>query len=623
MDDLKQTIKPKTGPKVSASVSFRLFDFSICDREQDYVNEDDDDEGTGNSGSGDISSSGSASSTPSPSPSKTASKRTKGIGKEKIATNRVFQIQMFGMNERGKTCSITVPDFNPFFYAKIGRPGINTEFLPADEWDSNYMRQFVKYLKSLVPDTEEHACELVRHKKLYMFDAGKEHQFIKLVFKNLAAMKRARALWFIAPAAHKTKPLVSASASASASATATATAGAAAAAKPVRSDMRMNPKGLLFQGYALSIYESNLPPLLRYFHIREISPSGWVSFPLSKAKLVKLTDLKRTTCDYEYIVGKNDIVAQNSKEKMVPYKICSFDIEASSSHGDFPIPVKTCKKLATNIVDACISLSSRANMEAINPELLKRLICIAYGKIVPDATSPVESKIDRIYPKARYDDGKIVKCEMKDLARMCAKWLETPLDEFASIAAKGCAAPSVSNAQRIEEMFERMKQRASNEAEADDCDALEGEDEATAADQENCDINDGEHVEELEEEEEDSDHESKYDETSEDESHMSDQSEGRVGTGGPTIIEIIRNPVLDRETKINHVNDTLNAVFPPVEGDIVTFIGSTFVRHGEKAPYCNHCIVLDTCDTSKIERDVPNLVIECYKTEPEVLLAWT
>ena len=181
-----------------------------------------------------------------------------------------------------------------------------------------------------------------------------------------------------------------------------------------------------------------------------------MSFPLSKAKLVKLSDLKRTTCDYEYIVRKDDIVAQNSKEKMVPYKICSFDIEASSSHGDFPIPVKTCKKLAANIVDACISLSSRATatMEAINSELLKRLICIAYGKIVPDATSPVESKIERIYPKARYDDGRIVKCELKDLNRMCAKWLETPLDDFATLAAIGCAAPSVSNAQRIEEIRE-------------------------------------------------------------------------------------------------------------------------------------------------------------------------
>ena len=29
----------------------------------------------------------------------------------------------------------------------------------------------------------------------------------------------------------------------------------------------------------------------------------------------------------------------------------SFDIEASSSHGDFPIPVKGYKKLATNVVD--------------------------------------------------------------------------------------------------------------------------------------------------------------------------------------------------------------------------------------------------------------------------------
>jgi len=618
---MERTAKPpKTGPKVSASVSFRLFDFSICDREQEHLDEDD----ISGSGSGSMSSSGSASSTPSPSPSKTVAKG-KGTGKEKIATNRVFQIQMFGMNERGKTCSITVPDFKPFFYAKIGRPGLHTEFLPEDEWDSNHTRRFVKYLKSLVPDTEEHACELVRHKKLYMFDAGKEHQFIKLVFKNLAAMKRARALWFIPACAPKPKPVPSTTAAAAAAAAASA---AASAAKPARTDMRMNPKGLLFQGYALSIYESNLPPLLRYFHIREISPSGWVSFPLSKAKLVKLTDLKQTTCDYEYIVGKNDIVAQNSKEKMVPYKICSFDIEASSSHGDFPIPVKTCKKLATNIVDACISLSSRANMEAINPELLKRLICIAYGKIVPDATSPVESKIDRIYPKARYDDGKIVKCEMKDLVRMCAKWLETPLDELATLAAtgNGCAtSSSVSNAQRIEEMFERMKQRASTEAEADDCEAVDGDGEdELVANQEDCDINDVNDGEEdgygEEEEEEVNDYDSKYDD--DDDSH---QSERKVvtGTGGPTIIDIIRNPVLDRETKINHVNDTLNAVFPPVEGDIVTFIGSTFVRHGEKAPYCNHCIVLDTCDTSKIERDVPNLVIECYKTEREVLLAWT
>ena len=46
-----------------------------------------------------------------------------------------------------------------------------------------------------------------------------------------------------------------------------------------------------------------------------------------------------------------DIIPLNDKETPVPLKICSFDIEASSSHGDFPIPVKTYKKLAGNIME--------------------------------------------------------------------------------------------------------------------------------------------------------------------------------------------------------------------------------------------------------------------------------
>ena len=46
----------------------------------------------------------------------------------------------------------------------------------------------------------------------------------------------------------------------------------------------------------------------------------------------------------------------NDKEDRVPYKICSFDIEASSSHGDFPVPVKSYKKLSTNIIDAFANL---------------------------------------------------------------------------------------------------------------------------------------------------------------------------------------------------------------------------------------------------------------------------
>jgi hypothetical protein len=38
-------------------------------------------------------------------------------------------------------------------------------------------------------------------------------------------------------------------------------------------------------------------------------------------------------------------------EVRVPYKIMSFDIEASSSHGDFPVPIKSYKKLTTNTIN--------------------------------------------------------------------------------------------------------------------------------------------------------------------------------------------------------------------------------------------------------------------------------
>ena len=95
------------------------------------------------------------------------------------------------------------------------------------------------------------------------------------------------------------------------------------------------------------MYEAKLPPLLRYFHIRNISPSGWVEFERGKFTVVKR---KKTNCDFEFSVDWKYIVPLPEKETAVPLKICSFDIEASSSHGDFPVAIKTYKKLAGDIV---------------------------------------------------------------------------------------------------------------------------------------------------------------------------------------------------------------------------------------------------------------------------------
>ena len=606
-------IKPKTS-KLNASVSFRLHDFNAYDKmvlETDTDIDDDPDpesESASRSGSGSsVTSSSSASSTESH--KKSNSKFDNSKLKLKPKSNRVFHIQMFGMNELGKTCAITVTDYKPFFYAKLGEVSY-----PAD-----LTRRFIAHLKSLVPDLEERECELVNHKKLYMFDAGKKHQFIKLVFKNLAAMKKARMLWYIVPA-----PIPTSAAPTSGQAQDKNKA-ADKMQQRIRTDARLNPRGLQFQGCTLTIYESNLPPLLRYFHIREISPSGWVSFPIRKATRITLSDLKQTTCDFEFTVCKDDLAALNTKEKAVPYKICSFDIEASSSHGDFPIPVKTCKKLAANIVDAC-ACALLSGATTITREFLERLICIAYGQTEPLPSSAAECKIELIYPKARYADGRPVKCKLADLHRMCSEWLDTPIDEILSSES---ADQTQAKNQRIEQMFERMKARNDQDVDIDvDVDVDQGADQDDGAEVEEVEEVEIEEVDDVDVEADDveveaGDVKAMLPIKARTTTPSSTSSASSSTASSIKILDILHNPTLNRETKIGHVSDTLNAIFPPVEGDIVTFIGSTFVRHGEKAPYCNHCIVLDTCDVDKIANEVPNLVIECYKTEREVLLAWT
>ena len=106
----------------------------------------------------------------------------------------------------------------------------------------------------------------------------------------------------------------------------------------------MFPNGYLFNDKSTYIYEVQIPPLLRYFHIQNISPSGWVSI-----KNFVASENKKTRCDYELYSSYNNVVGLNDKEDIVPYKICSFDIEASSSHGDFPLAKKGYSKVAMNI----------------------------------------------------------------------------------------------------------------------------------------------------------------------------------------------------------------------------------------------------------------------------------
>jgi len=420
-----------------------------------------------------------------------------------------FVIQMFGINEKGESCSILAENFKPFFYVKVD-----------DSWTQYTKSAFLQHITKKLGKYYENSiseCKIIKRKKLYGFDGGKEHKFIKLEFTNLQAFNKAKNLWY-------------------------------------NSDRKLLESGLIYADTPTYLYEANIPPLLRFFHIKEISPSGWVALPKKKTVEVKMN--KQTSCKYEFTIEYKNILPLNEKETPVPYKICSFDIEASSSHGDFPVPIKFYKKLATNIIEHFEKFSD------LTPEIcdvdLRRIVRKAFGFNTEDKAMIM---IDLVFPKKE----QMPKSE-DEVLEMIDSWLKTPLEKKSNDA--------LSNQMRIESMFENMN----NDEEED----------ATA-------------------------------------SFVTKGKSKKSETKKYKISDILCDKSLTREEKLNQINVSLSDrnsrknPFPELEGDKVTFIGSTFLRAGEKDPYLNHCIVLNTCGKVPVD----NCEIESYKTEREVLLAWT
>lgn len=439
-----------------------------------------------------------------------------------------FVIQIFGLNEKGQTCCIFIRDYEPFFYLKVD-----------DNWNLELKKAFINHIKNHKEISAyyrdsiiESECKLIKRKKLYGFDGGREYKFIIMKFKNSIIMNKVKNLWYYT----------------------------------FKGARYLKKDGYPFQDTNIILYEANIPPLLRYFHIKEISPSGWIMIQNNKTKpCIK----PKTTCNFEFELQSKDILPLNNKETIVPYKICSFDIEASSSHGDFPIPIKTYKKLATNIIDICNVYKN--NSILITSDILLRIILTAFHFDNFD-------DVDRIYT--------IHPVSKERITSLFHSWI---LLKIHSIETN----QEMEETNTIEKMFEALS--SNNEAEV------------------NHDNSDDDF------EDDDDDNASVYSVMIEKKSSY--KSPKNKLKNNDSIIDYLNQSTNDRETQINNINNTLMSIFPKVEGDKVTFIGSTFLTYGSQKPYLNHCITLDTC--SDLHTEVANSQIESYKTEKDVLLAWT
>jgi DNA polymerase elongation subunit (family B) len=464
-----------------------------------------------------------------------------------------FKIQMFGLNEDGETYSIIVKDFTPFFYVKVGK-----------NWNRSQMRRFinfierelrVKELKRLykLNDYEDsmeeyienkldsgyeaksenyfitNKCKIIESKKLYGFDCGKKYKFIKLVFGNMSVFNIVKNMWYNNPDSWKKR--------------------------------KLKPEGLVYKDAGskerhIELYEAKLPALLRFFHIQDISPSGWVE--IKKKKTIKR---KQTLCKYEYETSYKNVVPMREKETPVPYKICSFDIEASSSHGDFPVAKKSYRKMLGEIITYWNkNKSSITKMQHYGKkQLFKKLVNAAFEFETVEGISKVYTKrpinkvklnhlLDNLLSTnekgdPRYPLGLLLKKNGKALQK--EKRMDDEDEEEEVIARKKKWHPVPIGSQII---FKKNILFCLNH---------------------------------------------KFD----------------VGD---------KLAILDRAFD-HHPDKLIPGMLPELEGDKCTFIGSTFFKSGENTPYFNHCVVLNSCDDTT---DVPDSVIESYDTEKDMLLGW-
>jgi len=457
---------------------------------------------------------------------------TKKYGKR--VDNKVFVIQMFGVNESGETCCIYIKDFQPFFFIRVG-----------NNWTQYNETMLINEILSKID--KKYADSIVSHKlvdrnKLYGFTAGKQDKFMQITFKNTEVMNKVKNLWYTYC--------------------------------PSKSDPSIQERKrikFMFHGVSLELYESgNIPPLLRYFHVHNISPSGWVSFYLNK---VIRSSVNTTTCNYEYICPLSALTPEPTKIDRVPFKICSFDIEASSSHGDFPIPVKTYKRLAMNIVDTFIKQAQFLD-ENKGKLLLQKTILTAFGY---DSFQ----NIDLVYPKIM---------PSKERVNHIIKILMDETIENAKTANKD---EDNSILLRIDDMFESMNDVQNHVASENASDEIEQVGDDGSVDEETAAFH----------------RNSKMTKKRKDEK----------------ILDILMNTTsikedpkfITRDEKIQVTNEVLTRLFPRLEGDKVTFIGSTFLRYGELEPYLNHCVVLGSCDP------VDGAVIDSVPDERCLLLHWS
>ena len=204
------------------------------------------------------------------------------------AMRKELVIHLFGVTEDGKRVRCDVTGFHPTFYLRL-----------PEQRTSESADAIKEYIRSQHIPMNQLTIHRIMKKIFYGFTAGTKYPFLQIEVVSTSMFYKLRKL-FLTDSLHPSFK------------------------NPI--DKKM-----------IEVYESNIDPMLRFLHVQNIQPCGWISIPGKYAELME--------CEYD------DVLPAAAPCVSAPFLTASWDIECFSQTGDFPVPIKTWKKTAEELCE--------------------------------------------------------------------------------------------------------------------------------------------------------------------------------------------------------------------------------------------------------------------------------
>lgn len=244
---------------------------------------------------------------------------------ESYEQEKNYRIKLFGATAQGAQIEVNVTGFRPFLYVSI--PEAN------EAWKKAIVAAIIKGR-----NLDDLKATIVQKGLLYGYTGGKQFPFLELSVGSINSMYALK--------------------------------------KALLTDTQTSK--LTVHGHVVQVYEANIDPMLRFFHMRNINPCGWIS----------IDDIESDDDDFAIECDWKDIdPCPEPPSPVAPFRQVIWDIECESFDGSFPVAKQGYRRVAKQLWDVCADPSeisgilTQAFKDTINeteglvniPRLKKRL----------------------------------------------------------------------------------------------------------------------------------------------------------------------------------------------------------------------------------------------------------